>query len=131
MNKILLVLSFMFLPSACSKNENELITISEDDVCFYLSNFYIITDPSQVKLTSSENKGDGYFVFTYKIKNSQDLWIEHYYDENNSSSNFIYRQSSEITKITDSLHKERIKKNEYPLNKRWDLIAEWPSAVTE
>jgi hypothetical protein len=89
MNKILLALSFIFILSACSKNEGELKKISEDDVCFYLKSFFIINDSSQVKLISLENKGDGYFVFTYKIKNSQDLWIKHYFDENSSLSDFI------------------------------------------
>lgn len=131
MNKILLSLWLIFFISACSKNESEIKNISEDDVCFYLANFYIINDSSQIELTSIEHRGDGYFVFKYKIKNTQDLWIKHYYDENNSFSHFIYRQSDKLTQITDSISTERIKKNEYPLSKRWELIARLPLDIKE
>ncbi|MDY3339285.1 hypothetical protein PG279_08865 [Riemerella anatipestifer] len=122
-----LLISFVlagFVLISCSQNEEEVRRQSLDDVYFYLSNYYIVNDTSQIILTSFKNKGKKDYELHYRIKNNDSLWITHYYNEDDLFINFFYRESNKIKKITDSINTERRKTGNHPFTKRWDWVSE-------
>lgn len=119
-----LVISFILI--SCSQNQEAVRKYSLDDIYFYLSNYYIVKDSNQIILTSFKNKDKGEYELRYKIQNNDSLWIIHYYNEDDSSINFFYRESDKIKKITDSINTERRKTGYDPFRKRWEWVSEVP-----
>ena len=124
MKNLLVVL--ILLLSACSQNMEAVKRNSLDDVFFYLSNYNIVKNTSQLKLNSFCKIGKKKYELRYLIDNNESLWIVHYYDESEHLSYFMYEESKMIDRITDSINKKRINQQYYPLSKRWDGIFKAP-----